>query len=160
MLIGLSIDGVLAAGIPPTSSANLLGLSLYRSHDPNTSWAFFTTSRAPRAAIERWLLQEGFSTWVSISTMEDEVEQDPVAWKIRAITRMQAANHKMAMYYDADPSAVRAVSSIGVPSMLVVPPDVLPRYAATYKPWDELVAHISQQQEHAAEQQRRRLRDG
>ena len=111
MLIGMSIDGVLSAGAPPTASANLLGLSLYRSHDPATSWVFFTTSRAPRAVIERWLLQEGFSTWVSISTMEDEVEQDPVAWKIRAITRMQAANHKMAMYYDADPSSVRAISS-------------------------------------------------
>ena len=159
MLIGLSLDGVLADGVPPSATATLLGLAMYQAHADDTSWAFFTTSRQPRDDIERWLLQQGFTTWVSLNTMEGEVEQDPVAWKIRTLTQMQAANHKVAFYYDADPSAVRSVSAIGIPSMLVVPPDALPRYSGAYKPWNELVSHIGEQRQRKAEMDRR-SRDG
>lgn len=161
MLISVCIDGVLTGGGQlPTTSANLNGLSLYGSHAPDTSWAFLTTSRAPKPAVERWLLQEGFIRWVSLSTMEGAVEEDPVAWKVRALTHMQAANHKVAFHYDADPSSVRAISAIGIPSLLVVAPEHLPRYAETYKPWSELVSDIEHRREVEAEQLRRSRGDG
>lgn len=157
MLIVVCVDGVLSGqGHLPQVPSTLLGHSIYDSF-PEVSLGLLSSSDVPKLAVEQWLLQEGYTRWNSLSSFGDSTEADPITWKIKAVQAMQAANHKVTFYIDADPESVQAISAIGVPSLLVVPPDAIPRYDGQYRPWNQLTAEIQERRQRQADIVRRQL---
>lgn len=155
MLIVCSVEGVLSApGEVPSVPSTLFGHALYSAFDASASWAFLCGARNHQLA-ENWLLREGYTRYVSISTRENDLEPTAVAWKMATVSRMVSANHKVGLYLDSDPEAVRQITTLSIPAMLLVPP-VFQGYARQYKPWDELVDDIERRRMAEAE----RLRSG
>lgn len=155
MLIIVSVEGVLIPRLAPLSASPSLasGRRLIEAFGSDTS-LMYLSAYPSTAAVERWLSIEGFTRRVRVATMEGLVDDDPLPWKVKEVSSLLGSNAKPALYIDGDPTAVRAVSAIGVPSLLMVGSDPVPGYDGQYQPWSELAEDIEVRQVRQAERLR------
>jgi hypothetical protein len=113
-----------------------------------------------RRMVTEWLHIEGFQKYASIYAREDS----PLIWpqfKMDRVRHLTAIGGRIQFYVDSDPTAVRQVTDMGIPALLLVAPGKrLGRVSSeeqSYTPWDSLVDRIETRSTVQAEHRKRLL---
>lgn len=148
-MIILPVEGVLAPldcldalkGMPPSPEGQSLYSLLIATGDP----VVLLSAQRSRQEVEDWLALEGFTRWVQLHHRGVSA----LGWseyRISVLREQLAIGRKFKFYIDSDPGMIKAVTDMGVPSLLVVEPGrrvgrISPS-EQSYQSWDTLVNTI------------------
>jgi hypothetical protein len=149
-MILFPVEGVLSLlddvealrGAVPLTEGQALYSILVASGAPIT----LVSAQRSRVDVENWLALEGFTRWVQLR----ERGNSPLGWydyKLSVVSELLAIGRNLQLYVDTDPVAIAAVTDLGVPSILLVPPGnrvgrLIDTQEQSYEPWSRLVDTI------------------
>lgn len=146
--VAIVVEGILKH--PSDNSVIIPGLLMYKSFvkDHRVSLIFDSNNKEK---IQYWLIMNGLTEHVGEIYWEDHDPDDKEKRRLAQVARLKTGG-MLAMVYEADMDAARALLNAGVPTMLFLHPqyahpEFRPGYTSEATPWDDLVAEKTRQQE-------------